>query len=367
MSTIETVATISVQTPTNAYDIHLGHDLLGRIGTLVSPLNLGRKVVIATDTNVEALYAGLVLSALRVAGYEAHIVAMPAGEEHKVGESVAHFIDGFIEAGLDRTGWVIALGGGVVGDTAGFAAATYMRGVRIVQAPTTLLSMADSSVGGKVGVDHPAGKNLLGVFKQPDLVLADLDTLSTLPSLQISCGMSEIIKAGIIADPELFALIERSSSTDIDYHAALSRAIAVKRDIVEADPYETSGKRALLNLGHTFGHAFESCTNYARPHGVGVAQGMAVAFDLATMLGMCSSDDGDRVRTVLDNWNLPVRWGSPDLEGANEPGRVFSAMLLDKKRRDGHLRLILPHSIGNVSIVEDVPRELILERLVALQ
>jgi 3-dehydroquinate synthase len=363
----ESISTIPVKTPTNVYDIHVGHDLLGLIGRLVSPLNLGRKVVIATDTNVEALYGNLMVSALRIAGYEAHVVAMPAGEEHKVWGSVALFIDGFIAAGLDRTGWVLALGGGVVGDTAGFAAATYMRGVRLVQAPTTLLSMADSSVGGKVGVDHPSGKNLMGVFKQPDLVIADLDMLTTLPSLQLTCGMAEIIKAGIIADPDLFNLIEQASPGQLDYREALLRAIAVKRDIVEDDPYETTVKRALLNLGHTFGHALESCTNYARPHGVAVAQGIALAFDLATNQGLCAPSVAERVQSVFASWELPTRWGSPTLEDAGAPERVYAAMLLDKKRRDGHLRLILPKSIGDVAIVEDVPREIILERLVALQ
>lgn len=367
MSVTETISTISVQTPTNAYDIHVGHGLLGQIGTLISPLNLGRKVVIATDTNVEELYASRVVSALRVAGYEAHIVAMPAGEEHKVWGSVSHYIDGCIAAGLDRSGWVLALGGGVVGDTAGFAAATFMRGVRLVQAPTTLLAMADSSVGGKVGVDHPAGKNLLGAFKQPDMVIADLDTLSTLPPLQIACGMAEIIKAGIIADPQLFALIEQASRDQFSFQDALLRAIAVKRDIVEDDPYETKGKRALLNLGHTFGHAFESCTNYARPHGVAVAQGIVVAFDLAVQLGLCGVESAERVQSVFDKWDLGGRWGSPGLEDTGAAERVYSAMLLDKKRLDGHMRLILPEGIGDVAMVEDVPRALILERLVACQ
>lgn len=365
-----TITTIQVQSPTNSYNIHIGHSLFARLGELLKPLNLGRKVVIASDTTVAPLYAERVASELENTGYEPHVVTMPAGEEHKVWDSVALYIDGFIKAGLDRTGWVLALGGGVVGDTAGFAAATYMRGVPLVQAPTTLLAMADSSVGGKVGVDHPAGKNLLGAFKQPDLVLADLDTLGTLPPLQIACGMAEIIKAGIIADPDLFALIEQHDPASFDMHEmheSLLRAIAVKRDIVESDPYETTGKRALLNLGHTFGHAFESCTNYARPHGVAVAQGIMVAFSIATAMDMCNPADGDRVRSVLARWNLPARWGFPDLQGRGAAERVYKTMLLDKKRRDGRLRLILPETIGRVSIVEDIERELIIERLVACQ
>lgn len=359
-------ATLHVRAPGGDYDVLVGYRLLDRLGALVGHLGLGRRVAVATDDTVLPLHAERVAEVLRAAGYEPHLLAMPAGEQHKSWESVSFFLDGFVRAGLDRSGWVMAVGGGVVGDTAGFAASIYMRGVRLVQAPTTLLAMSDASVGGKVGVDHPAGKNLLGAFKQPDLVVADLDALRTLSSLQVACGMAEIIKAGIISDPDLFHLIERSDASTLDYKEAVLRAIAVKRDIVEADPYE-NGVRALLNLGHTFGHAFESCTLYSRPHGVAVAQGMTVAFDLASALGLCPSAEGERVRAVLSAWGLPVRWGAPGLESSDAPERVYAAMLYDKKRRDGRLRLVLPQAIGKVIVYEDAPRELILERLVALQ
>jgi 3-dehydroquinate synthetase len=231
-----------------------------------------------------------------------------------------------------------------------------MRGVALVQAPTTLLAMADAGIGGKVGVDHPRGKNLLGAFKQPRMVIADLDTLATLPKEQIACGIAEIIKAGIIADPALFALIEETPPGELDYSQALLRAITVKRDIVERDPYE-AGDRALLNLGHTFGHAFEKCSGYARPHGYAVAQGMVVAARLADLLGMSEPLLEWRLRNVVEKWELPTRWGPPDLEGTGAVERVWQAMQVDKKRREGALALVLPEAIGKVRLITGVPED----------
>ncbi|MFL5734076.1 MAG: 3-dehydroquinate synthase [Chloroflexia bacterium] len=355
-----------VRAPGGDYHIVAGQGTLGELGRLAAGLHLGHRVVVATDSNVQRLYAERVAEVLRAADFEPHIVAMPAGEVHKQWASVSLFIDSFLEADLDRGGWVLALGGGVVGDTAGFAATIYMRGVRLVQVPTTLLAMADSSVGGKVGVDHPGGKNLLGAFKQPDLVVIDPTTLATLPSLQIACGMAEVIKAAVIGDPELFAILERSDLNQVDYLPLLLRAVAVKRNIVEADPYEASD-RALLNLGHTFGHALETCTRYARPHGVAVAQGMALAFRVSARLGMCRAEDEIRLCEVLARWHLPSRWGGPDLPGKEAAGQVFQAMHSDKKRRDGRLRLVLPERIGRVKIVEGVDPGLIISALEELQ
>nr|MDQ5826351.1 3-dehydroquinate synthase [Chloroflexota bacterium] len=235
-----------------------------------------------------------------------------------------------------------------------------------VQAPTTLLAMADSSIGGKVGVDHPRGKNLLGAFKHPALVVADLDTLATLPALQVACGMAEIIKAGIIGDPALFDYLEAIDPAEVDYVRALAAAITVKREIVERDP-EERGERALLNLGHTFGHAFEKRTGYSRLHGVAVAQGIAVAFRLAVSLGMCDPALEHRVERVLAKWGLPTRWGAPDLSDAAEVERVYEAMLGDKKRVDGRLRLVLPEAVGKVSLVEGVAEEAIKSAMLELQ
>jgi 3-dehydroquinate synthase len=360
LASIPQVKRLQVRSPEGSYEVALGKGLLGQVGVLAAELTpvLGRKVVVASDDNVLPLYGEDIVSSLRKSGFEPLTVAIPAGESHKSMASADLLVDAFLDAGLDRSGWVLALGGGVVGDTAGFAASIYMRGVPLVQVPTTLLAMADSSVGGKVGVDHPRGKNLLGAFKQPRLVVADLDTLATLPHEQIACGMAEIIKAGVIADPTLFSLIEDSTSGKLNYSDVLLRAIAVKRDIVERDPYE-AGDRALLNLGHTFGHALERCSGYTRLHGFAVAQGMIVAVRLASVLGICQASLEERLRIVLEKCGLPVRWGAPDLMESEAIDAVWEAMLVDKKRRDGVLSLVLPESIGKVLLVAGVPEDVV--------
>jgi 3-dehydroquinate synthase len=364
---------IRVRTPGGKYSIMLGSGVMAELGERARGLGLGTRVVIASDTNVAPLYASRVVGVLEGSGFRASVAVMPAGEQHKSWESVETFVEAFLDAGLDRGGWVAALGGGVVGDTAGFAASIYMRGVDFVQLPTTLLAMADSSIGGKVGVDHARGKNLLGAFKQPALVVADLDVLASLPAEQVACGMAEVIKAGVIADPVLFdRLDDRRPTTDDGKQAtydlrstiyeSLRRAIEVKWGIVERDPHE-AGERALLNLGHTFGHAFEKCTGYNRPHGYAVAQGMVVAFRLAEALGMCDEASGARVERVLSKYGLPIRWGAPDLVGDGAVERVWEAMMLDKKRVDGRLRLVLPEAIGRVRLVDDAPEAAIRKAL----
>jgi 3-dehydroquinate synthase len=361
------VVTLDVRWPQGEYPVLLGRGLLAGLGPLARQHGLGRRVVVITDSTVAPLYAHRVLDSLRGAGFEPTLAVMQAGEVHKRWASVDLFIEAFMDAGLDRSGWVAALGGGVVGDTAGVAAGVFMRGVPLVQVPTTLLAMADSSVGGKVGVDHRRGKNLLGVFKQPHMVVADLDTLSTLPHEQIRQGMAEVIKSAIIGDPWLFGLLESTEPAELDYGAAILHAIQVKRGIVERDPYE-SGERALLNLGHTFGHAFEACTGYTRPHGSAVSAGMAVAVRLARLLGMCERELEERVVRVLERWGLPVRWGHPDLTDSEAVERVWQTMLAaDKKRREGQLRLILPEAIGCVRVVENVPEELVKQALAQSQ
>ncbi len=357
---------IQVRSPQGEYPVLAGWGLLAELGSLAVHRALGRRVLVATDSLVGPLYGERVLASLEAAGFRPTLAAMPAGEQHKNWDSVGLFVEAALEAGLDRGSWVLALGGGVVGDTAGFAASVYMRGVPFVQVPTTLLAMADSSIGGKVGVDHPRGKNLLGAFKHPALVVADLDTLATLPPIQVACGMADIIKAGIIGDPALFDYLETTEPVELDYKKALAAAILVKREIVQRDP-EEKGARALLNLGHTFGHAFERRTGYSRLHGVAVAQGMAVAFRLAVELGMCDPGLELRVGRVLDKWGLPRRWGPPELGDAAEVERVWEAMLGDKKRIDGRLRLVLPEDVGCVSVVEGVPEEATKRALAEMQ
>ena len=360
------ITEIQVQSPQGEYQVLVGRGLLAELGNLAAARGLGRRVLVATDSVVGSLYSDHVLASLAEAGFQPTLAIMPAGEQHKSWESVDLFAEAALEAGLDRGSWVLALGGGVVGDTAGFAASVYMRGVPFVQAPTTLLAMSDSSIGGKVGVDHPRGKNLLGAFKHPALVVADLDTLATLPAGQVACGMAEIIKAAIIGDPALFDDLEATPPEELDYVRILAAAIDVKREIVQRDP-EEKGERALLNLGHTFGHAFEKRTGYSRLHGVAVAQGMVVAFRLAVKLGMCDSALELRVERVLGKWGLPNRWGAPELGDSSEVERVWETMLGDKKRVDGRLRLVLPEALGHVSVVEGVPVETVKSTLAEMQ
>jgi 3-dehydroquinate synthase len=258
--------------------------------------------------------------------------------------------DQLIDAQLDRRAIVFALGGGVVGDVAGFAAATYLRGVPLVQIPTTLLSMVDSSVGGKVAVDHPRGKNLIGAFKQPSAVIADTDLLATLPQVEWRSGLAEAIKHGIIGDPELFLKFE-IGNLKLEIDEWLPRAIQVKVDVVMRDPFE-QGDRAKLNLGHTFGHAFETLSNYQWRHGEAVAMGTVCAARLASRLNLCDASLIGRVENVLRGVGLPTRIGH---EFSAE--QIFAAMATDKKRVGARLRFILPRAIGEVVMVDDVARE----------
>ena len=350
---------IWVQEPPPAYPVHIGTGILAEIAALAGTLGLGRRVAVATDSRVGPLHAPRVEAALRAGGLEPVRVEMPAGEPHKGWAALDGFIAGFAAGGLDRSGWVLALGGGVVGDTAGLAAALYMRGVPLVQAPTTLLAMADASVGGKVAIDHPAGKNLVGVFKQPAAVVADLATLATLPGDEIANGMAEIVKAAIIAPPGRLLELVESGTPPSEELVAL--AVEVKRAVVEADPYE-NGARALLNLGHTFGHAFERLSNYQLKHGFAVAQGMMTAAHLAERLDRAAPALTARTARLLAAAGLPLHWGA-GLPPGTAPAAVLAAMATDKKRRAGRLRLVLAHDIGDVRLVEDVPEVAILAAL----
>ncbi len=363
---------LEVRTPEGAYPVVVGDGALESLPALADEHRLGRQVVIATDSTVEPLHGADTADRLRLAGYDAICVAMPAGEPHKSWAAVDTYVRGFAAAGLDRGGWVLALGGGVVGDTAGLAAALYMRGVPLVQAPTTLLAMADASVGGKVAVDHPLGKNLIGAFKQPVAVVADLRTLATLPEVEIANGMAEVIKAAIIGgsggqggpeDPvgrALLALLDRRAPLSTEL---VARAVDVKRRLVEADPYE-QGPRALLNLGHTFGHAFERLSGYALMHGFAVARGMMVAARLAEDLGLAPAALTARTADLLAAYGLPLRWGAA-LPPGTTPGDVVAAMATDKKRRGGRPRYVLAHALGDVRVAADVPEETVLAALAA--
>ena len=271
---------------------------------------------------------------------------MPDGEAYKNLDTVRHIYDAMLAHGADRSTTLIALGGGVIGDMAGYAAATYMRGIALLQIPTTLLSMVDSSVGGKVGVDLPQGKNLIGAFKQPRAVIIDTDVLATLPEDQWRCGMAEVIKHGLIANP---ALLEPELWQPSEAARLVRQAVQVKIDVVEQDPYER-GIRAHLNLGHTFGHAIEKVTQYAVPHGEAVAIGIVKAALLSRNLGYIDDDLLARIQTTMWKLGLPTNI-------AIDPERWFAAMATDKKWRGGVTRLIVLKGLGEAAIIEGLPKQ----------
>jgi 3-dehydroquinate synthase len=349
---------IPVRHPGGEYPIHLGAGLLARAGDFLRAQGLGEQVVLVTTPPVGEHYAGQVQSNLEHAGLQVTTCTAPDGEANKTLDTVRSLYDLFIGAGLDRAGTVLALGGGVIGDMAGFAAATYLRGVGLVQCPTSLLSMVDSSVGGKVAVDHPRGKNLIGAFKQPELVIIDPATLSTLPPREMASGLAEVVKTGIIGDPDLFEQIERYGPAPIAW--IIERSVQVKASVVQEDPYE-HGRRAVLNLGHTFGHALELLSEYTLSHGEGVSIGLVAAACLSARLGLCVPDLAIRVESVLVRLDLPVRY-----QGYT-PEQVWQAMATDKKRRGKVLRFILPQAVGKVLVADEVERDDVLAVLETLR
>jgi 3-dehydroquinate synthase len=295
------------------------------------------------------------------------VVTIPAGEQHKTLATVQTIYNELLAAGIDRQATVVALGGGVVGDVAGFVAATYMRGVDFVQCPTSLLAMVDASVGGKTGVDLPQGKNLVGAFKQPTAVLADVTTLQTLPPAEFAAGMAEVVKHGLINDPDLFASLEighwrlTNQSPISNLQTLVATAIKVKRDVVQEDPFE-QGRRATLNLGHTFGHAVEQVSGYRVRHGEGVAMGLVAAAHLSAQLGYCDPALQSRIEAVLQAQNLPIR-----IPAEFTPKAIYQAMFNDKKKAVGKLRFILLRDVGDVLMTGDVAETAVLTSLTAVQ
>lgn len=355
---------IRVRTPHDAYSILLGNGLLSRAGEFLRDQNLASRCAVVTNPTIGALYAGKVCDSLRTHGFSPALLEIPDGEQYKTLETVRALYDQFIAAKLERRSPILALGGGVIGDTVGFAAATYLRGVPFVQLPTTLLSMVDSSIGGKVAVDHPSGKNLIGAFKFPLCVIADLSVLQTLPPEEYRAGMAEVIKHGVIGDAQLFDALRTAEARDSERAAELvERALQVKIEIIEHDPFEDN-IRAHLNLGHTFGQAIERLAHYNMRHGYAVAIGMSVAARLAANIGYCDSATRDEIISLLENYDLPTH-----ISAAHPDARDFSveqildAMGTDKKIQEGKLRLILPRAIGRVEIANNVPREDIITAL----
>lgn len=347
---------ITVTHPSGKYDVVLGTNLLTKLPQLAQ---IQGPTAVITDDNVGPLYAS-------ACDWAACVLTIPAGEPHKTLETVNQLYKQLLAAGIDRSGTIVALGGGVVGDVAGFVAATYLRGIHFVQCPTSLLAMVDASVGGKVGVDLPEGKNLVGAFKQPTAVVADLLTLQTLPPVQFSAGMAEIIKHGLIQDAPLFAELAAEgrrifSASPVRWQALVQKAVQVKRKIVQEDPYE-HGRRALLNLGHTFAHAIEQCSQYEVGHGQAVAIGLVAAAHLSARLGHCAAGLQEQIEAVLTAVNLPTR-----IPAQLTAEQLYAAMGQDKKKQAGEIRFVLLADIGKPFLAEKLPVEQILATLEQLR
>ena len=346
--------TLRVELGDNSYPILVGTGLLDRAGELLTPHTKSNKILIVSDAFVQERYMPIVQQSLEDTGLDVRTIEVPTGEESKSLVQFSRIQDSLVAHQLDRGSTVIALGGGVVGDLAGFSAAVYMRGISYVQIPTTLQAQVDASVGGKTAINHPKGKNLIGAFHQPKLVLIDVQTLETLPQRDIRAGLIEVIKMGVIRDEPLFEMVEENFDAILNLDSAvLSEMIACacinKAEIVAKDEKE-SGLRMVLNYGHTFGHALEAVTHYNRyRHGEAVSIGMNCAAQLATNLGMLSETDFQRQRTLLARARLPIAFPS-DIA----PEVICEAMYLDKKTLGGKLRLILPMRIGEVVIRDDV-------------
>lgn len=344
-----------------SYPILIGPGLLGNAAHFASAIR-GRQVLVVTNETIAPLYLEKLLASLQGFG-KVDSVLLPDGEAFKTLDTLNRIFDTLLEKRHDRSTTIVALGGGVVGDMSGFAAACYQRGVDFVQVPTTLLSQVDSSVGGKTGVNHPLGKNMIGAFYQPQLVLIDIDTLTTLPDRELSAGLAEVIKYGMICDAPFFQWLEQNMDALLvrDPAAlayAVERSCADKAAVVAEDERE-SGRRAILNFGHTFGHAIEAVQGYGKwLHGEAVAAGMYMAAELSRLRGWISGEDVDRLRVLLSRANLPQQ--SPEDMTVDD---YLRAMSVDKKVQDGKLRLVLLHAIGDAQIVADTPKERLIEAL----
>ena len=357
--TLDAPATLRIELAERSYDIVIGAGLLDDSGILTRYVT-ARDALVVTNVTVGPLYAERLVAAL--AGKRVRTLALPDGEQYKTLDVLGRVFDALVEARLNRDACVVALGGGVVGDMAGFAAACYQRGVDFVQVPTTLLAQVDSAVGGKTGINHAAGKNLIGAFHQPRAVISDLATLGSLPPRELRAGLAEVIKYGLVDDADFLAWIELNVEAllALDMQAlgyAVRRSCEIKARIVAADERE-HGQRALLNLGHTFGHAIETAAGYgAWLHGEAVAMGMLLAADLSQRLGWIDVTDVERVRTLLRRAELPV---AAPLIGA---ARAFELMGMDKKVLQGRIRLVLLRKPGAGIVSGDYPADALQETL----
>lgn len=359
--------TVHVPLGDRAYDVRIGAGLLARAGAEIAPLLTRPRLAIVTDANVAPLHLRMLQDALRAEGIASEALILPAGEATKNWDQLSACVEWLLESQVERRDVVVALGGGVIGDLVGFAAAILRRGVRFVQLPTTLLAQVDSSVGGKTGINSVRGKNLIGAFHQPSLVLADIDVLDTLSDRDFLAGYGEVAKYGLLGDADFFEWLEENAPSlrrDPELRQqAVAHSVRMKAGIVTRDETE-QGERALLNLGHTFGHALEAATGYSNRllHGEGVAIGCALAFDLSARMGICAQEAPSRVLAHLRQMGMPARLSeiAGDLPDDDELIRLMGQ---DKKVVDGRLRFVLAHGIGAAFVSDAVERDALAEVL----
>lgn len=358
-------STITVKLPESSYQILIATDGLWNISDRLKELNIGKKILIISNPEIFDYYGQIVIDSLSQANFDVNYHLIPAGENYKTLASIQSIYDKAIHKRLERSSSLLALGGGVIGDMTGFAAATWLRGINFIQVPTSLLAMVDASVGGKTGVNHPQGKNLIGAFYQPKLVVIDPVVLKTLPEREFRAGMAEVIKYGVIWDEMLFTELEKANKLDslnnfdpLLLNLILTRSCQAKAEVVSKDEKE-SGIRAILNYGHTIGHAIESLTNYETlVHGEAVAIGMVVAGKIAVKMQLWTEEEANRQDELLKKAGLPTQIPSNlDIE------KIIDSLQLDKKVKAGKVRFILPTTIGKVTITDQVTADLLREIL----
>ncbi len=356
---------IKVELGDRSYGIVIDSGIAGGIGKAIEPFGFSRRLALVSNPTVYALYGKAVAGSIRNSGFDLVEVIIPDGEEYKNLSSLEKIYEESLKARLDRRSAMIALGGGVIGDITGFAASTYMRGIDFIQVPTTLLAQVDSSVGGKTGVNHALGKNMIGTFWQPRLVWADAATLETLPRKEFLSGLAEVVKYGVIWDNGLFEFLERNAGKVLRLEKEtleylIGRSCEIKAEVVSRDERE-SGLRAILNYGHTIGHAIETATGYKRfLHGEAVAMGMCAEARLSQLLGFVGGDHVERICGLVRSYGLPA-----DMPGDIQGDVLMESMSLDKKAVSGQLRFILPEKIGAVRIHKGAPEDAIRKTLSA--
>ncbi|MDF5726944.1 MAG: 3-dehydroquinate synthase [Rhizonema sp. PD38] len=360
---------INVNLPQQSYEIAIAPSSLDQLGEHMAALKLGKKVLLVSNPMIFKHYGERAIASLKPHGFDVTSCTLPPGERYKTLNSVQKIYDAALENRLERSSTMVALGGGVIGDMTGFAAATWLRGINVVQIPTTLLAMVDSAIGGKTGVNHPQGKNLIGAFHQPRLVLIDPFVLKTLPMREFRAGMAEVIKYGIIWDAQLFAQMEESKRLDQLrclkpelINTILTNSCQAKADVVSKDEKE-AGLRAILNYGHTIGHAVESLTGYrVVNHGEAVAIGMVAAGQIAVELEMWQKAEAERQHALIQKTGLPTQLPTGvDIEA------IIEALQTDKKVLEGKVRFILPTQLGAVTITDQVPSDTIRQVLQKMQ